>query len=401
MRQYSVLWLDDEFDVLDLIYEDAAENGISLVGYKSAEEGVLALENTIFKYDAILVDGNFYSKKAHTGDNVSALAFGEVAKWLNQNQNSKKLPLFVLSGQTNFTSGTNELTALFDVKKVYEKQRIEDLHQLWLDIARAADEQPDTQVRHKYSKMLEACDSLDPAGESSFILLQILKNVHTSTPIDDELYYNQLRIVLEKLFRVANRYGLLHDKCISNGRVNLNASSLFMAGKAFEKLQIKCAVAHFPLLIANHVRNVLDVTNAASHTDDNNNDNRNTLTYYRGTVQTPYLLYSLTFALMDVIVWFELYVKDNNNVEQNRRYWIDTAVELLPGLDSEMLGTVIKTATNSFAFFKPNNGEGSSYIPSNIVKEHKLEGNEKVRASVKSVPKGTEVERLTVLLDEN
>jgi hypothetical protein len=394
-RRYNVLWFDDQFDQLPVIDESANENGIDLIGCKSAEEGLAMLDANVNDYDAILVDGNFYTKKTHAGDNVSDMAFGEVAKWLSQNEHKKKIPWFVLSGQQNFTATPHPYTKLYD-KKVYEKQKVNLLPELWQEIKTAADEQIDTQIKHRHAKVFEACNFLNPEGEIKAILLEILKSTDLPGAIDDGLYYNQLRIAVEKLFRSANKYGLLHDKCIPNGRVNLNASSLFLAGKEVKLLQVKCSVAHFPSIIADHVQQILDVTNAASHTDDADKEDRNTLTYYKQIIQTPYLLYSMTFALMDVLIWFNEYLALNQDVDKNRSLWLPIGGETSASLEDEYIGTVQKLPANAFAFFKSNDGKISSFITPGMVTEKQLIGNEKVRVTIKDVPKGTQVETLTI-----
>ena len=79
-----------------------------------------------------------------------------------------------------------------------------------------------------------------------------------------------------------------------------------------------CRKTHFPILISDNMRLFLDITSNGSHKSEGNGyDNRN-LDSYLATIQTPYLLYSLTFMLCDFIIWFGEYVKDNPNREVNR-----------------------------------------------------------------------------------
>ena len=42
---------------------------------------------------------------------------------------------------------------------------------------------------------------------------------------------------------------------------------------------------------------------------------------YRKQVKSPYLLYSLAFQLLDIIIWFDEYLKINNDYNYNKSLW--------------------------------------------------------------------------------
>lgn len=103
------------------------------------------------------------------------------------------------------------------------------------------------------------------------------------------------------MFRDANKRGLLHDKCIDEKRkVNLTESSLFMAGKPTKYLDVYCDIPHFPPIIAANVKSMLEITRGASHTTEPDEKELINLQAYWEQVNTPYLLYSLTFMLCDI-----------------------------------------------------------------------------------------------------
>ena len=123
----KVLWIDDEFDTLELINESAAENDIELIGFKSAEEALKELEHPE-NYDAVILDGLFYLGNNEKGIPSKQTAFGKVAsKLITLKERSIILPWFILSGKKGFTLDQNSMVeALADKDfangKVFDKK---------------------------------------------------------------------------------------------------------------------------------------------------------------------------------------------------------------------------------------------------------------------------------------
>ena len=206
------------------------------------------------------------------------------------------------------------------------------------------------------------------------LIMQILLSIQNPLNVfDDTLYFTSIRIVLESLFRVANKYGLLHDNCLSNGKVNLTESSRFLAGEPTRYCNVKCVQGHFPIITAGAVQLILSITGAASHTADPDFKNNMDLQDYRKQINTPYLLYTLTFQLLDLLIWFDGYLQNNNDIEKNKALWVD--IEPLTTLeDSEwQSGEVLSIVSpKGFGFFKPNDGGDNIFIPPDLVAKHEL-----------------------------
>ena len=128
---------------------------------------------------------------------------------------------------------------------------------------------------------------------------------------------------MEHLFRKANAIGILHDACVQQGnnQVNLTESSLFLSGFDTKHLNVNCTITHFPKLIAENVKNIIHTTGAASHTSNVDITQNIDIQAYRTEITSPYLLYSLAFQLMDVLIWFDGYSKTNSDIATNRSYW--------------------------------------------------------------------------------
>jgi cold shock CspA family protein len=399
--RYRVLWFDDDHaaEKLDHIPKKARKAGIDLVGYASAAAGEQELMTNHRKYDAVILDGLFFEEEGMSGDAVDESALVKVKNTLLAlaAQTHDILPEFVLSGQPSVLSEANAVLKVHKVSKVYDKNSDEDIAKLWLDIKAAAADREATQIRHRYQRVFEICTERYIGDAAAEHLLTILRNVNgVDSELKDDLYFNHLRKCLEWLFRAANRQGLLHDECIAKGEVNLRCSSLFMAGKEVNVLGVKCAKAHFPPLIAEHVRYILDVTNAHSHTESWEQEQaRMQLEQYRATVRSPYLLFSLTFMLLDVLLWYKQYADAHPNAANNRSHWQDLVQP--EGLSEEQMGIVINKNTKGFAFFKPDSGAENAFIPPPIVADNTLDNAMRVAVRTKLADKGPEVSSLRVI----
>jgi len=318
--KYKVLWFDDQFKILEKFREEAFLEGLQLEGVSNAQNGIEILRNEIEKYDAVLLDGLFFT----SGDSnfPTDLALAEVARTLTTFEYRKKLPWFILSGEVSFTEGENKYASVYKQNKVYNKAIAAERKQLWHDIKVAVSESPDTQIRQTHALAFDALTFFEIPTNQEKHILDILKSIsNPGIQLQDTLYFTQLRIVLEQLFRAANREGFLHDKCLENGKVNLTESSLFLSGESTKHLGVKCRTTHFPKIISDAVRSILFISGSASHTVEGDQDKQINIQELRKTNATPYLLYTLTFQLFDILIWFKSYCLHNPDVAANKMLW--------------------------------------------------------------------------------
>jgi hypothetical protein len=322
-KPYNILWVDDEHNdeaLLPFILQ-AEQQNIILDGYGSFKEGFNALEANLNFYDVILLDALFFEDETSETPNPAGL--GSAIKKINELINQKVFPYFVLSGQTHFTDVTNPILEAFQLR-CYNKKNPDDVKELLVNIKKEANTQIDLQIKHENQLFFEVLEMYPDSVRDTFI--SIFKGIKgLNNQFDDELYFTQLRIILEIMFRKANDIGLLHDKCVKvNGsQVNLSESSFFLSGHDTKHLEVNCSVTHFPKIIANNVKNLIHTTGAASHTSDVDITQNIDIQAYRDGVKTPYLLYALALQLMDVLIWFGGYSKSNSDIAVNRSYWCE------------------------------------------------------------------------------
>lgn len=313
----NILWIDDQHESLTGLHKTATDYDIKLVPFKSLNGGLAELEKNYPLYDGVLLDAKFFEEEGDAPGTEDTYVSFRAKERIHQIP--KKFEVFVLTGQAEAFDSDMFKKAFTNV---FRKGIDKDEDHLFEELRRAALAQGDTQIKHEYRDVFDFLQKENFGLDAINTLLGILKSIKEGRRInDDQLYFTQLRIILEQLFRKANEKGLLHDVCLPKGKVNLTESSMFLSGKDTKHLGVRCTKVHFPKIISNTVMSFLHITGAASHTTDVDVTKNIDVKHYRGIVNTPYLLNSLTFQLMDVIVWFKEYTRLNPDTDTNKSYW--------------------------------------------------------------------------------
>jgi len=117
-------------------------------------------------------------------------------------------------------------------------------------------------------------------------------------------------------------------------------------------------------------------------------------------LNTPYLLYSLTFKLMDVLLWFYEYIKENNNIELNKAFWVDLNSDNDSYFDERVTGKILNIHHKGFSFLQPLGSENSDdniFVPPNVVSDFELREGYKVEGQIGDGRKGPEVKSVKIL----
>jgi len=267
MTEYKVLWFDDQHETFESLKDDAKQQGITLVGFTNAEEGIAELELNLLTYDAVIVDGKFYKNARATGDIVNDSALFNVARYLEKVENIKKIPWFIFSGQADFLNESNPIAVEYKDNKVYNKNFDTDIEQLWFDIKSEADRQIDTQTRHKFQRVFEVCTENYIGELASQDILNLLK---AGDKNNIENHFNTIRKLVEDLFMAFNKFNLLPSEFVTPN-IALNQSNIFLAGQvqyektdAIYKQHKHLEETHLPKQISNYLRSILSVTQAGS-----------------------------------------------------------------------------------------------------------------------------------------
>jgi hypothetical protein len=355
---YNILWIDDEHESLSSTKGRAKSNGINLIGFKSLNSGMSELERNLHFYDGILLDAKFYENDddiAGSEDTDNVHRAKERLLQLN-----KKFEIFVYTGQAE---AFEDKTFNKAFKRVYKKGSSDERDRLFNDIKLAAATQEDTQIRHNYKRVFDVCTEKYIGELAGQDILNLLK-VNDETNIDN--HFNSIRKIVEDLFIAFNKFNLLPAEFITSG-VALNQTSIFLSGQdqyektdAIYKQHKHLQETHLPNQIAYYLRSILSVTQAGSH--------RSEIDLHVKTIKTPFLLKSVFFQLLDLLVWFKMYV-DSNPKTGN---WVKT-VEVTEHMDVLIWGKVINlNPQKGFAFFKPDTLGENIFIPPHLVTNHAL-----------------------------
>jgi cold shock CspA family protein len=368
---YNILWIDDEHETLSGTKGRAKRNGINLFPYKSLDGGMSELERNYPFYDGVLLDAKFFENEndeAGTEDTYASFRAKDRILAL-----PKKFKIFVLTGQAEAYEDKTFKKAFLNV---YEKGKDEDVNKLFADIKDAAKTQVDTQIRHTYKRVFDVCTERYVGEYAGQDLLKLLK---VSDESNLENNFTSIRKIVEDLFVAFHKFNLLPLEFVSP-TVALNQSSIFLAGgeqhektDAVYKQHRHLEETHLPPPVAAFLKNILSITQAGSH--------RSAIDKHVQFVKTPYLFKSVLFQLLDVLVWFKMYVDSSPKTENWERIETDVTVpeETIEFIEGEVINY---NPEKGFAFFKPVAGGSNTYIPPHLVTLHSLGNGDAITVQI-------------------
>ncbi len=340
---YKVLLVDDNKALGTSLQPLAEQYCLDLQQCECWEDAkqVLSNKNDFLEWDAIILDARCVDRKGSPADlhflQIALTDFNGLCERFNS-----EIPWYVLTAggkeEFNFVmEGIKRIPRdekgwgkmLYFKDKPRDENGKDDVDYLFENIQRAAPLRTRNKIKHQYSALFEVMKSCQFESESEDIMISVLSALHfpeENKGFDPVLYYNRLRQMVEYLFRAANKIGLLPDYFIEKGRVNLQGSSLYLAGEAFTPsndstiLSIRYGEkgeSVFHKNIASIVRSVLNVTSQRSHTTEINKEDKEELLAYYSETHSPNLLFGYALQLCEVIIWFGNYAKKHNDKEAN------------------------------------------------------------------------------------
>jgi hypothetical protein len=358
----NILWIDDEHETLGGTKGRAKRHGINLIAFKSLNGGMSELERNYPFYDGVLLDAKFFENEDDTEGTEDTFNVHRAKEQLLQLK--KKFEVFVLTGQAE---AYEDKTFKKAFTKVYKKGSDDEIDRLFIDIKEAAASQTDTQLRHSYKRAFDVCTEKYIGEYAGQDILNLLK-VEDESNIDN--HFNSIRKIVEDLFSSFHKFNLLPLEFVQPN-LALNQSSIFLAGKEQHektpevyKQHRHLEETHLPPQISHYLRSILAVTQSGSH--------RSNIDDHVRAVKTPFLLKSVFFQILDVIVWFKMYVDSNPKIENWEK--IDTTTEVTE-IETGVLihGSVINlNLQKGFAFFKPDALGDNVFIPPHLVSAFSL-----------------------------
>ena len=299
---YNILWIDDEHDGMSGFKGNAKLNDIILVPFKSLNKGISELKKNYTIFDGVLLDAKFFENE----DDIKGSEDTEFVHRAKEQliQLPKKFEIFVLTAQAE---AFEDKTFNKAFKKVYRKGIEEDVDQLFLDIKSAADQMPDTQIRHEFNSVFEVFTEKYIGSNGNKDLLSILRKENIEKPFEnDNIYFLPLRQIMEDIFKAFNQFGFLPDIFVKP-EVAFSESANFLAGKIEKGYQLSSII--FPNIITKYFDNILKVCNPAAH--------RSEIDAFIRERNSSYSLLSTTYQMLDVLLWIKDFFDQNPNFSEN------------------------------------------------------------------------------------
>lgn len=341
--QYKVLWVDDEFSIVQPLQAKAEDYNIDLChvsNWKDAEQ----LLNTQFEdFSAIILDA--HCKMDNSNPEESSFihkVLPELEKIFGKKQ--EDIPWYILSAGTmdgfykamdiaqyNRTSHDNEWG-----KMVYSKTSPSHYdnseEKLFENIIRVASNKISNIILSRYQETFKYLGDGRLLGKEAYnIMMKMLCNFYYPEKNPHfEFQGNPLRKIMEYLFRAAHKVGLLPTECFEKGgQLNLLDANRFMSGIStkYSKLRYgkesdmesgKESDKIFPDYLGKITKNILNFASVNSHTGENNEYtiDDNDLTIGENEKE---LFFSYVLQLCHVIKFFGHFVERHPDKEDNLR----------------------------------------------------------------------------------
>ena len=321
----NVVWIDDQCKeqvgfASTFITRCEKRHGINVFPFELAVEGISYLEQNLDQIHAVILD----AKGWHDKKNAATTTFGmhEAIKRMERLAYKKYVPYYILTAQGDLV-GDEEFAYSVGKDKVYYKYNGNDIERLLTQIEQDSKNSARQHIRILYHDALDILKSMNE--KASEILLDILEAIHHpeyNTKFKPVLYYNQLRQVLEHIFTEANKYQIIPNECLRNGKVNLDQCYRYLVGYDCEVCEVRYGNIGESVVtkhIAEMLSMILYLGNIKSHyTKLNEKDSHKLDDYLRDDVgKSHYIIYVLTFQVCEILVWMNEYIKEHQDINAN------------------------------------------------------------------------------------
>ena len=322
MKDYNVIWIDDEWEDQIEFKEECEELNIHLRPFSYQKAGMDELDKHPNSWDAVILDGEIKDKSDNELPSTKGLL--NALKHLSSMPLNKKVPYFISTGKDKVKK--NEM---LEDEVIYEKG---DDDEKLIDVIRSTiDNIEQFKIKVLYRDAIDQLNKISP--NASEVILDILESMHypdSHPDFNPILYYNQLRQILEYNFRAANKVCIVPNACFdSKGNPNLSQCSHYLSGNNTTEAKVRYGECRgkddYDKIVPKHIelmmRLILDLGNINSHSVKLSDSEEKELEYYfnNNVFNSRYLIYSLTLNACEITLWFKNYIKSHQNIEENKK----------------------------------------------------------------------------------
>lgn len=352
---YKVLWIDDDCHTTGKDFIGQAEqDDVDIIAFESHEEGMLYLEQNIDEIQAVILDAKVKFKKSDTVTGLDGLKASR-DKLIELN-NKLDLPFFIFTGQPDYQS--NEIFKQ-SFGEFYVKG--EDDDRIIKDIISRVEQKEDYILQKKYKDVLITCSDNFLGKKNYSRLLELVKHIEKNDKIkggEDKL--TSVRKIVEALFYSLGKLEIIPSELIG-AKGWINGSSLFLAGKHKDYVLEEEVVS--PIITFN-IHKLLDIIQDGSHAYG---DLKYEVDSYIKNCKSDYFFRSCVFLLFDLILWFNEFVSNNQDIDANKVKWNCKAIE-----GEWMSGRITRIAENGWGTLLPNSSIKTISIPPKMVEDNNL-----------------------------
>lgn len=306
MLKPIILWEEDHPELLPEFQIDIEDMGYELVICKDAETACGYLEKNIELLSAAILDVDGYLKKT---DEETDASFHRVRDKIHELRSRNPIEYFAFTGKAKYISDKPEFEKRFT--KIFDKrsQSSDALSYLKLIVER----HKETIIKSQYKEAFAVFEE-NEYGESIFDkslsvqLVKVIDSWSNHSLKHSTMMFGVIRPIAEKTFHYLQTNGVIPDYI-----EEMNQKSLYLS--ALHKRYSR----EFPAYIARAYHTIFDVCPETLH-DCETFDILN-----KG--KTPFLLQSLTLELLNILDWFNRFVKNNPDYHTNLNKFNDVKFE--------------------------------------------------------------------------
>ncbi len=385
---YKVLWIDDLYKIQEDFIGFAEQYGIDIFPFESHEEGIEELRNNLNKYHAVILDAKVKLKRDDTTTDLRGLQASR--DYLIKLNKSTYMPFFILTGQPDYAT-----SEMFEQSygKFYTKGS--DNEKLLNDIKVKVDNKEEYIIQKEFEDVFKVCTD-EYIGKNNYSsLLNLLSFLKSSKTFNDEKF-NTIRKLFESVLWGCHKYGLIPEECVNRNEINLTWSLLFLQGKEVRTEHTTISGPKvMPDIISNFAFTIKDITSIGSHyansfniSDEDRKNNKAKIAELQVYISNPYLVKSLIYQMLDVLLWFKAYVDKNPNIDVNKIQWDNSAYPNFEEKRTWIKGTITKISYNGWGNFQPYEGGDIIGVPPDYVSNHSLYENQQIEIITKPSPDG-------------
>lgn len=288
---YKVLWCDDQIEEFEGLLETAYSNyGILMDACTTWNKAYEKLKANFAEYSAIILD---WKGKISENCNDSETFLNKAISDLNHlfGEKHDEIPWYVLTMGAGHVSNMEQLKSVMLFERddpnhkwgqcLYAKTQGE-YEKLFTQILQVSPLRSVNKVRALYSDVFEELSNSERWNKkASSILLEILKAYHfpeESLGFEPILHYNQLRQLIEYIFRAYNQIGIIPNELIETESrgikrgLNIAECSLLLSGKEtkyiYEGYKFKHRQPIHSTTLSDWLWKIINVGNENSHTQE-------------------------------------------------------------------------------------------------------------------------------------